>query len=360
MLRLDNVTLQLSDNTFIDDLSFNVNSGVMVSLLGEDIASKQAIIEAISGFSSINSGQIIIEGQVVAAQGNQVKPHQRGMGVVFSDLALFPHLTVEQNIAFGLSTNNAKDKTRKIADILTELMLDAHKLSHINALSAEQKVLVAFARALATEPSVVLLEDIFSRVNANERLKLIQKIRNVLKSGNIAAVLATQDPQDAFAFSDVMGVIQHRRLLQWDEPATLYEQPKTQAIAALLGICSFIKAKVQINEDHCELLTELGVLTTHLQPNLFNGQIVEILIRPFDINIKRLISSDEGRDPQELTAKIGKIINRIYNGSVIQYEVELAVSRSIVTLYSHLKYNFSQGDVIEMGLCIKKPKVFPL
>lgn len=188
--------------TVISQFSLQLNQGETACLLGASGCGKTTILRAIAGFEPIYAGEIFLDGHLIAKAGYMVAPEQRHIGMMFQDYALFPHLTVEKNIAFGLH-RLPKEQARKITqDMLALIELSAYATAYPHELSGGQQQRVALARAIAPSPKLLLLDEPFSNLDVNTREKLAQEVRDILKEKNLSAVLVTHNQAEADVFAD--------------------------------------------------------------------------------------------------------------------------------------------------------------
>lgn len=281
----------------ITGLNFSLARGQVGCLLGPSGCGKTSVLRAIAGFIAPAAGSISIEGKTVSTPGACVPPEQRRIGVVFQDYALFPHLTVAQNIAFGLHGQTREQKAARVAELLTLIGLPALGERYPYELSGGQQQRVALARALAPKPELLLMDEPFSSLDVELRERLGREVREILAETNTTAVLVTHDQHEAFAIADEVGVLIAGRVAQWGSPYELYHEPASRAVADFVGEGSFIPG--ELIEDTClgvpGVRTELGMLplnpeaaeTTdegevcHCQSE--PGTPVDILLRPDDV-----------------------------------------------------------------------------
>lgn len=359
MLTLQNIGISYDDVQIVYDANLQLEAGEIGCLLGASGSGKTSLLRAIAGFVPVSSGRINIRSECVASQDKMEAPEKRRVAMMFQDLALFPHLNVFQNIAFGLSSNSKKEIAERVDEMLSLVSLEGMGDRGIHELSGGQQQRVALARALAPRPDMLLLDEPFSSLDTELRRQLVTQIRTILKQQGVTALLVTHDQQEAFAFADKIGIVQNGRILQWDNPNILYHQPESQAVAAFLGKCAFIKAKVHLNPKSTYVETEMGTLPISSSSHLFDGQMVELLIRPFDV---QLFSSEAELNTLKSNPKgsgIGRVISRTFLGSMMEYEIELSVCKNIITVQSYTHLEAQEGQQLFLSLSISAPKIFP-
>jgi iron(III) transport system ATP-binding protein len=280
LLRLEGVTKRFARNApaAVDGLSFTAAPGEVLALLGPSGCGKTTTLRLIAGFEAPDAGVIEIRGERVAGPGGVLPPEGRGVGVVFQDYALFPHLTVEANVAFGLAHLARVPRTFRVRAVLELVGLDGFQSRFPHELSGGQQQRVALARALAPAPALILLDEPFSNLDADLRAAMREEIGKILRASGTTAVFVTHDQQEAFALADRVGVLNAGRLEQVAPPYELYHQPGTRFVAEFVGAADFLRSMV--TEDG--IVSELGTLAR--PADLAPGQAVDIMIRPDDID----------------------------------------------------------------------------
>ncbi|WP_313739907.1 ABC transporter ATP-binding protein [Pseudomonas sp.] len=278
LLNLRNLACGYGDQRIVQTLNLHLNAGDIGCLLGSSGCGKTTTLRAIAGFEPVHEGEIELAGEVISRPGFTLAPEKRRIGMVFQDYALFPHLTVAQNIAFGIGKH-----PRQAA--VVEEMLELVKLRGLGGrypheLSGGQQQRVALARALAPEPQLLLLDEPFSNLDVELRRRLSHEVRDILKSRGTSAILVTHDQEEAFAVSDQVGVFKEGRLEQWDTPYNLYHEPQTPFVASFVGQGYFIRGQMN---SHEAVGTELGELRGNRAYPMTAGTPVDVLLRPDDI-----------------------------------------------------------------------------
>lgn len=215
----------------VEDFSLSLEKGHIGCLLGASGCGKTTVLRAIAGFEPLRSGRIILDGKVLSSAGFQLEPEHRGVGMMFQDYALFPHLTVEKNIGFGLRRLDSAERTRRVAELLHLVGLEGTERRYPHELSGGQQQRVALARALAPEPDLLLLDEPFSNLDIDTRERLAFEVRDILKSTGHTALLVTHNQAEAFAIADRIGVMQEGVIVQWDTPYGLHHAPANDFVA---------------------------------------------------------------------------------------------------------------------------------
>lgn len=218
----------------IKDVSLEVERGHIACLLGASGCGKSTLLRAIAGFEAVRAGEIRLDGQVMSSLSVQRLPEQRGVGMMFQDYALFPHLSVAENVGFGLRRLPKAARLHRVAE-----MLELVGLSHAGAdfpheLSGGQQQRVALARALAPAPALLLLDEPFANLDVDMRERLAFELRDMLKATGFTALLVTHNQAEAFAIADRIGVMNDGQLLQWDTPSHLREAPQPGFVAQFI------------------------------------------------------------------------------------------------------------------------------
>lgn len=327
LLELNQVECRYRSLIVIKDLSFKLVKGDIACLLGPSGCGKSTILRAIAGFEPVTRGYISLNDKPISNTHTLISPEKRNIGMVFQDYALFPHLTVSENILFGLKKKK-QNLSSKLKELITLVDLAGYEDRYPHELSGGQQQRVALARALAPEPELLLLDEPFSNLDAELRNRLSLDIRNILKTLKISAILVTHDQKEAFAMSDHIGIIDQGRIQQWGSPYDLYHEPFNHFVAGFIGQGAFIKGTT-ISPDTFN--TELGVLKGNRAYNWPQGTQVEILIRPDDVI------------HDESSSLIAKISGKIFAGTSTQYQLTLDSGSVIDALFpSHKDFKIDE------------------
>jgi iron(III) transport system ATP-binding protein len=343
LLKVEDVSAGYGAAHVIQSLTFLVNRGEIVSLLGPSGCGKTTALRAIAGFEPISKGQILIAQKPASAPGMTIPPEQRSIGMVFQDFALFPHLTIADNIAFGLRKLAAVDRRVQVRHLLDATGLGGMGERYPHELSGGQQQRVALARALAPRPTLLLMDEPFSNLDVELRERLSVEVRDLLKSEGISGILVTHDQHEAFAVSDKVGVMRDGQILQWDTPYNLYHQPNERFVADFIGQGRFIPGIVRTPQA---FETQLGLLRGNRACSQAIGTKVEILIRPDD-----LVPDDHG----EIEAKVK---DKAFKGAEILYTLELPTGTRLLSLFpSH--YDHHLGDIVRVRMDAEHLICFP-
>ena len=348
MLSIKNISVAYQHTHAVENVSFELNAGQIGCLLGPSGCGKTSLLRAVAGFEKISQGQIHLRNTPVSVnlQGTQqhVEPEKRGVAVVFQDYALFPHLTVAQNIAFGISKLSKQQQSQRVSELLDLIGLAEYQERYPYALSGGQQQRIALARAMAAKPDLLLLDEPFSSLDAELRDELAKDLRVILKHENTTALMVTHDQHEAFAMADIIGVIDQGRLLQWTDAYALYHRPVNRFVASFIGDGVFLSASV--NNDN-QLDTALGVFPINQTGEFKSGDQVEVLVRPDDI-----VHDDESRT-------LAKVVGRSFQGSHIMYQLELQNSAAVQVLCLALSHHDHQlNELIGIRLDLEHLIVF--
>ena len=257
LLSLSNVSVSYGETQVLADVSLELESGKLLAVLGQSGAGKSTLLRLIAGFDNVSSGEIQLDGNVLSKAGKTTPPEKRGIGIVPQDAALFPHLTVSQNIGFGLKQLSGSQREARIAELLELTKLSEFADRRPDQLSGGQAQRVALARALAPRPKLVLLDEPFSALDAELREELRAEVRSVLRAEGATAILVTHDQEEALSLADKVAVLREGRIIQVGTPAEIYNSPADVGIATFLGDSVLVDGVVQDGK----IATDLGRLT---------------------------------------------------------------------------------------------------
>ena len=343
-LEVKNVTVAYDDYVAIKDVSFALKPGEIGCLLGPSGCGKTSLLRAIAGFEPVQCGEISLHGKTVSVPGNYLPTEQRRVGMVFQDFALFPHLSVEKNIAFGLKHLNAKRCDERVEELLKLVGLSHLKTAYPHELSGGQQQRIALIRAMAPRPEILLMDEPFSSMDAELREQLAREVRELLKRDGITAILVTHDQLEAFAMADAIAVLGNGELHQYDSGYNIYHNPANRFVADFIGQGVMLQASV-LDEKRVE--TEMGVFKGELPEDCHSGQQVEVLLRPDDV-----IHDDNSDIKLEVIAKV-------FRGAEYLYTLALPSGQSILCLVqSH--HNHRIGERIGIKLGVDDLAVFPV
>ncbi|PCS22063.1 ABC transporter ATP-binding protein [Candidatus Enterovibrio escicola] len=335
-LIVSNLICRYNDQPVVNDLSFNVEKGEIVCLLGSSGCGKTTLLKAIAGLLPLEGGSMKINGRKIVDTHINVPPEQRKIGMIFQDYALFPHLTVAGNVAFGITSwGTSKIKTR-VKEMLTLVKLEGLDSRYPHQLSGGQQQRVAIARALACKPDLLLLDEPFSNIDTQVRYSLIKEIRKMFKQQDVTAIFVTHSREEAFAFADKLAVMNQGVIEQYGSATDLYYYPYSRFVADFLGHGSYIPIS---GNDNQKMTTPLGNWPIEKK---VNGHALEWLIRPQYVSI----FPDEAGE--------GKICDVQFMGDSCRYWVE--INGQILMVYSNQL--LEKGDRVQLDIRPHPPVLF--
>jgi iron(III) transport system ATP-binding protein len=269
-LRCSNLTRRFAGVTAVNDASIDVSAGTLVALLGPSGCGKTTLLRLIAGLDRPHGGTIEVAGRTVESETVHVPPERRQVGLVFQEYALFPHLSVEENVAFGLKSG--PDRAARIADMLRQVGLDGLGGRMPFELSGGQQQRVALARALAPGPRLIMLDEPFSNLDPSLREGVRREVRRVLRAANATAIIVTHDQEEALSLADEVAVMMDGRILQQAPPAELYRRPASRRVAEFVGDINVIDGRAIGRAVVCDLGT-ISVIDDLYGP-------ADVLIRP--------------------------------------------------------------------------------
>ncbi|WP_166421865.1 ABC transporter ATP-binding protein [Pseudoalteromonas sp. Z1A8] len=309
-LILQGVSYHYNGTKVIHDLDLTVGKDEIVCLLGASGCGKTTTLKAIAGLIEAKQGSIFIDGKLVSDEQSFISPEHRNIGMMFQDYALFPHLTVANNIAFGLSKMSKAQKQQRVDEMLklVHLIGCADRFPH--QLSGGQQQRVAIARALAYKPSLLLLDEPFSNIDTQVRFELIADIRRIIKATQVSAVFVTHSKEEAFAFSDTLAIMHRGKIEQQGTPEQLFATPCSKEVAEFLGQGIYLSAEVLTATEY---KTPFGLVESYVESK-HNVSIGLIYVRPHQIELVADNQSDK-------FSKRATIISRRFIGSAYIYSV---------------------------------------
>jgi iron(III) transport system ATP-binding protein len=281
ILNINNVRKTFSKNTSpaVNNVSLTLRKGDILALLGPSGCGKTTLLRMIAGFENLQTGTVEIDGQIVCNSETLVPPEKRDIGIVFQDYALFPHLTVIENVGFGLKNLSKQQVQQRVREALIVVKLEGLEQRYPYELSGGQQQRVALARALAPQPKLMLLDEPLSNLDIQVRLQLREEIRNILKTAKTSAIFVTHDQEEALAISDIVGVMRQGHLEQIGTPEEIYTHPASRFVAKFVTQANFIPARRQGNLWS----TEIGNFEVKTSDSYETG---EIMIRQEDFILK--------------------------------------------------------------------------
>jgi iron(III) transport system ATP-binding protein len=307
----------------VQGVSLGLRAGDIGVLIGPSGCGKTTLLRAVAGLEPVTAGEIRLAGQCVSAAGHTLPPEQRRVGMVFQDHALFPHLSVAANIAFGLHGMARGERDARVAEVLALVGLQGVQQRRPHELSGGQQQRVALARALAPRPALLLLDEPFSSLDVDLRERLAHEVRAILKAASATALVVTHDQHEAFAMGDVIGVMDRGRLHQWDDAYTLYHRPATRFAASFIGHGVMTPATLVEQDGQRRVNTPLGALQGIDEcplPSAYPDGLCDVLLRADDI-----VHDDAAPVKAE-------ILRKAFRGAEFLYTLRLRSGETVLAL----------------------------
>jgi spermidine/putrescine ABC transporter ATP-binding subunit len=343
-LHLKNVSKFFGETKAVDDVSLDVKEGELFFLLGPSGCGKSTFLRTIAGFYKPDTGNLYFDDRLM----NDVPPHKRNIGMVFQNYALWPHMTVYQNVEYGLNVRRmpAEDKKMKVQRVLEIVRMERYADRNPNQLSGGQQQRIALARALVIEPDVLLLDEPLSNLDAKLRLDMRKEIKRIHSEAGITSVYVTHDQKEALSMADRAAVMRDGKIVQIGTPREIYNLPLNAFVADFIGETNFLKGKLK-GKDGGEFLidTSLGEIRSDLIDRDFAvGDPLLCSVRPESISIS---DNPLGNVPNQFEAVIS---SAIYLGDVEEYWLRAKDSLEIkVVLHNPGQYERRAGDKVHIS-----------
>ena len=342
-LRLVNIVKTYGKLRAIDNLNLTVEDGELLTLLGPSGCGKTTTLRAVTGFVAPDSGDIYIGDRKIS----DIPPEKRGIGLVFQNYALWPHMTVFQNLAFGLQLKKMSKAqiSKKVAEGLTIVKLEELEDRYPRQLSGGQQQRVALARALVLEPDILLLDEPLSNLDALLREQMRFEIAQLHKQYGITTIYVTHDQTEAMVISDRIAVLNKGKLIQLDTPAEIYSRPANKFVAGFMGTTNFIHGNVQdISGDYAAVGTNGGLILHGRGLGLEKGQEVDVAVRPE--NVEFLRQSQASRPHGDLNIFDARVDRATYVGELIDYQ--LTLGDSIIRAKGDVRRKRAAGETVKI------------
>ncbi|NGZ59972.1 MAG: ABC transporter ATP-binding protein [Nitrospira sp. LK265] len=324
----------------IRDISFSAHEGEILCLLGPSGCGKTTILRAIAGFEPVRAGQIFLSGRLVSSSSETIPTETRRVGMVFQEYALFPHLRVADNIAFGLRHLSRAERRSRVQEMLRLTGLEGFERRYPHELSGGQQQRVALSRALVQNPVLLLLDEPFSNLDPDMAGRMRQELHDLLRRTSTTTILVTHDHDEAFAMADRIAVLNQGMLEQLDSPEVIYHLPATRFVADFVGQADFITGQVRQGLVH----TELGLFPNTI--NCAEESNVVVMIRPDDIQLM----PNKSAEPM--------IVARLFRGSENLYTIRLPSGQMVHSSESSTSV-YQEGTAVELRLSATHTVVFP-
>jgi putative spermidine/putrescine transport system ATP-binding protein len=356
VLRMHGVSVDYGDHRVLHRLDLAVGSGELIALLGPSGSGKTTAIRAVAGFQQPSEGEILLRGQDLT----RVPVHRRNIGMVFQSYALFPHLSVQDNIAYPMKVKKmGRARIRQRCDELVELVqLIGHAHKRPSGLSGGQQQRVALARALAMDPELLLLDEPLSNLDANLRREVGEEIRRLQQRTGTTAIMVTHDRQEAFGMADRIAVLQDGRIAQFDTPQAVYRRPVSRFMAEFVGEANLLPGTVvgptgTGSDGRSVVRTDVGELRVTGAPR--PGANITVLVRPEGL----LVLPSDDRPPADAHVLDAVVRESFYYGSSVVARVEVRGTRMEVVASGAASEVLTAGAPVRLAVrpqdCVALP-----
>ena len=339
-LSLENIIKSYGTSPVLRGLEANIEKGELVTFIGPSGCGKSTLLRCIAGFTQVDSGIIVLDNEII----NDKPPHKRRTGMVFQNYALFPHLSVENNIGYGLKVRKfpKREILKKVVELLDLTQLSGLGARRIDQLSGGQQQRVALARALSLDPKILLLDEPLSNLDANLRVTMRTEIKRIQKQLELTVIFVTHDQEEAMSISDRVMVIFEGQVVQEGSPLDIYDRPASEFIAGFVGYVNFLEGKIQTADPLQNLIhveTDVGKIeVSPSEKNLRVGETVKLVVRPENIMV---FPADI---PERRNLFRGEIINALYTGHLVKYMVNVSGRKFAVE-----QYNPKRDGIFKVG-----------
>ncbi|MDT8419315.1 MAG: ABC transporter ATP-binding protein [Desulfuromonadales bacterium] len=343
VLELIGVSQAYDRQMVVSELSLSLRQGEIGCLLGASGCGKTTVLRVIAGFEPLLSGSVRLNGKTVSSPSSSLPPAKRNIGMVFQDYALFPHLTIADNVGFGLRDLDRAERIQRIQRVLELVGLFAEHGKYPHEVSGGQQQRVALARALAPKPQLLLMDEPFSNLDVTLRERLSMEVRDILKENGTTALFVTHNQHEAFAVADRIGVMHNGVIQQWDSGHKLYHEPLSPRIAEFVGEGALISGVVKEGQ---QVETGLGLLQGSFNREFPAGSQVKVLIRPEDII------------HTEASPISAEVLRRNFRGANVLYSLQLDDGNRVQALVpSHCEHQ--AGERIGIRPDVRHLVLFP-
>jgi spermidine/putrescine ABC transporter ATP-binding subunit len=347
-LRLEGISKRFGDVVALQRSDLVVEPGMLVSLLGPSGCGKTTTLRIIAGFEAPDTGRVVIGGNDVSL----LPPNKRGLGMVFQNYSLFPHMTVEQNIGFGLQMAkvDGTEIAKRVKEMLDLVELPGTEARFPNQLSGGQQQRIALARSLVTRPAVLLLDEPLGALDKNLRETMQFELRRIQHTLGTTTILVTHDQEEALTLSDQVVVMDHGQILQMGTPSEIYEYPRTRFVSEFLGTSNLFHGTLSGSGPDRDVAVPLGDSTATLRVS--GGEEVPAGAAMIAVRPEKIVLGSEA--PASGNVVPGRVLGHVFRGSYHAYEVTLAGRREPVFVYSQAhsrsgEHVFQPGDEVFMS-----------
>lgn len=346
ILKVKNLSKNFGKVKAVQDVTFEATEGKVLSLLGPSGCGKTTTLRCIAGFENPDQGEIYLDNRKITP----FPPEKRGIGMVFQNYALWPHMTVYGNLAFGLQIRKVpKDEiTKKIKRVLGMVQLEGYENRYPRQMSGGQQQRIAMARALVFEPEIMLLDEPLSNLDAKLREEMRFEFTELQRKLGITAIYVTHDQAEALVISDKIVILNHGKIIQSGSPKEIYSNPKNKFVAGFIAVSTFIDGSVDSfleGKKNVVVKSDDGFIINGTNDNLSIGQRVSVVMR---MNTIKFIQNESKVEKNKVNIFRGKIIQSSYLGENIDYKIRLG--KWEVRTSVEAKYDFKLGEEVTFHL----------
>jgi spermidine/putrescine ABC transporter ATP-binding subunit len=346
ILKVNNLSKNFGKVKAVQEVSFEATEGKVLSLLGPSGCGKTTTLRCIAGFENPDRGEIYLDDRKITP----IPPEKRGIGMVFQNYALWPHMTVYGNLAFSLQIRKVpkNEITKKIKKVLDMVQLEGYENRYPRQMSGGQQQRIAMARALVFEPDIMLLDEPLSNLDAQLREEMRFEFTELQKKLGITAVYVTHDQAEALVISDKIVILDQGKIVQSGTPKEIYSNPKNKFVAGFIAVTSFIDGKIDSfteNKKRVMVKTDDGLVIHSFNHSFDIGQKVSVAMR---MNVIKFIQDEYKSDKSTVNIFKGKIIQSSYLGNTIDYKIRMG--KWEIRTNAEAKYDFKIGEEVTFHL----------
>lgn len=346
---LDGLSKSYDGVAAVDDVTIRLDRGATLALLGPSGCGKSTTLGMVSGFVTPDRGRVVIDGADVTGR----PPHRRNTAIVLQSYGLFPHMTVKDNVEFGLRARKSlrSDRGRRVSQALDLVNMADFAHRRPGELSGGQQQRVALARAVAVEPAVLLLDEPMSSLDAKLRVQTRRELKSLLQHLGVTTVIVTHDQNEGLALADVLAVMKDGRIQQLGTPTEIYDAPANEFVATFLGdACLFDAEVVDVRDDGVVLRAAGTVLTCRPTPSLRPGDTVRVVLRPEHVELGEEVGDEAAAGGTADQGITGTVLHREFLGATVKYELTTPFGKIIAGVPPELAPHAHEGDRVAIRL----------